>query len=363
MTKSFGLVLGAAVVATLAGCKNPNYKKHHSPAKQNAAIVATDPEPIQGPITVTPDVQPIEVQELSCTCPPGTKHAGKCACGAKDCKCGVIKAEAPAPVAPVSLNDKKPVEPETTEYIVQRGDYLAKISKRYNIKMDAIRRLNPQLKNDNVRIGQKIKLPGKIEVGAQTVPAGAFKAPDPKPAYTPYTGATTEYVVKSGDTLGKIAYAKGSNVRQVMELNGLTTSKIRVGQKLKVPAAATAAAAKPAVEKKPAVQAAAKPAPQPVEAAKPVAEPATPVEPAPVDELPTPSTETIAPVAETPAPAPAAVPDNAMEYEVQEGEDIIGVAIHFNLTPAIIREFNNLSADAVLVPGQKLLIPTDAIQR
>ena len=50
MTKSFGLVLGAAVVATLAGCKNPNYKKHHSPAKQNAAIVATDPEPIQGPI-------------------------------------------------------------------------------------------------------------------------------------------------------------------------------------------------------------------------------------------------------------------------------------------------------------------------
>jgi LysM repeat protein len=43
------------------------------------------------------------------------------------------------------------------------------------------------------------------------------------------------YVVKSGDVLGKIASANRTTVSAIKSLNGLTTDKINVGQKLKLP--------------------------------------------------------------------------------------------------------------------------------
>ncbi|MBO7130577.1 MAG: LysM peptidoglycan-binding domain-containing protein, partial [Fibrobacterales bacterium] len=57
-----------------------------------------------------------------------------------------------------------------------------------------------------------------------------------KPAFKPYTGPTKEYVVKGGDSLGKIAYANGITIKCLKEMNGLKSNNIRIGQKLKVPA-------------------------------------------------------------------------------------------------------------------------------
>ena len=70
---------------------------------------------------------------------------------------------------------KQVVEPETTVYIVQPGDYLAKISKKYNVKIAAIKSLNG-LNGDIIKVGQKLKLPGKIDVGEQKQPVVSKKA-------------------------------------------------------------------------------------------------------------------------------------------------------------------------------------------
>ena len=51
-----------------------------------------------------------------------------------------------------------------TTYTVQRGDYLAKISKKFGVTIASIKRLN-NLSEDSLRIGQKLKLPGNIDVG------------------------------------------------------------------------------------------------------------------------------------------------------------------------------------------------------
>ena len=51
------------------------------------------------------------------------------------------------------------ISEETTIHTVQRGDYLAKISKKYNVPISLIKRLNPELESDNLRIGQKLKIP------------------------------------------------------------------------------------------------------------------------------------------------------------------------------------------------------------
>lgn len=61
---------------------------------------------------------------------------------------------------------------------------------------------------------------------------GATRA---KAIYTPYVGPTREYVVKSGDTLGGIAYGNGINIRQLKELNNLTSDAMHVGMKLRIP--------------------------------------------------------------------------------------------------------------------------------
>ena len=219
----YGIVFGAAAVAVIAGCKDPDYKYTNAPASQNdVKQVSTDDN--AKPVTIEP------VVAKGCTCAPGTVHEKPCACGAADCAC--VVAAKPVVTADLSKPAEAPAA-ETTVYIVQRGDYLAKISKKFNITISSIKRLNPSIGEKNiVRVGQKLKLPGKVDVGVQAEPSKpvvAAKASAKKP-YVPYSGATKEYVVKSGDTLGGIAYSNGINIRQLKELNGLSKDTLRIGQ-------------------------------------------------------------------------------------------------------------------------------------
>lgn len=343
----FGVVLGIAAVATLAGCKDPDFPRTGGAASQTEVkIVDTTPAPVK-----TVEVEPAPAK---CTCPPGTKHTAPCTCGAPNCKC-VVEVK-PVVVADVS----KPVEPEYTIYIVQNGDYLAKISKKFNVTIASIKRLNPSIKKDVIRVGQKLKLPGKIDVGVQKAPVVAAPAMKvaAKKGYAPYTGATKVYVVVNGDTLGSIAYGNGINIRQLKELNGLSSDSLKIGQKLKIPAEKIAESKRPAPVKEAKVAAAAevkKPAVAVVEEKKsevvaPVAEPA----PAPL------VAEPAAPAAAVEKTEPAAPASTT--YVVQEGDDMTGVSIRWGVSAAEIRELNNMAEGDQLVPGQIIKLPADAQQ-
>lgn len=50
-----------------------------------------------------------------------------------------------------------------------------------------------------------------------------------------YVGPVKEYVVQSGDTVGRIAYEHGIAIRPFKEINGLRDDSLRVGQKFWVP--------------------------------------------------------------------------------------------------------------------------------
>ena len=354
----FGVVLGIAAVATLAGCKDPDYKHANSTATQNE-VKSADTTEVKS-VAIEPTV-------AKCTCAPGTKHTAPCTCGAPDCKC--IVETKPVVVADLS----KPVEPEYTIYVVQNGDYLAKISQKFNVTISSIKRLNPSIKKDVVRAGQKLKLPGKIDVsapvatsavagGAAAVTATAAKKPVAKKGYVAYTGATKEYVVKNGDTLGSIAYGNGINIRQLKELNGLSSDSLKIGQKLKVPAekVVKTAPAKKAEAAAPVKAEAAAPAKTeadaPAEAEKPAEVPA--------DEAPAEAAKDAAPVAEaekTAAPVKAEAAATTT-YVVQEGDDMTGVSIRWGVSAAEIRELNNLAETDQLVPGQIIKLPADAQQ-
>ena len=210
-----GVVFGVAALAVVAGCKDPNYVKRSGKAQDEVKNV---PAEQTTPVEVTPDVTPVEEQPTEV----------------------VVEEQQPAPeeVKPAEPAPA-PAEPEPvyTTYIVQRGDYLAKISKKFNVTLAALRKANPQIKDDNkVLLGQKIKIPGQHDVGEQTVPEGAFAKPAPKPAApASYTGATEDYVVKSGDTLSGIAKRYHTTVKHLCQLNKIKdTSILRLGQKIRV---------------------------------------------------------------------------------------------------------------------------------
>jgi len=148
----------------------------------------------------------------------------------------ISSSDPPKPAAAPS--SEKPVmmtlPGSTTTYVVQPGDTLSKISKKTGIKIDAIKKANPQIKNGICRVGQKLTIPGKVEIEP-------LKAVMPPALPQPYTGPTKTYVVKASDTLGSIAHAHKISVAQLKAMNNMKKDVISVGLKLTVPDPAAAA--------------------------------------------------------------------------------------------------------------------------
>ena len=147
----------------------------------------------------------------------------------------------PAEVAsnpPVAVA-QPPAVPQTagTEYVVVKGDSLWKIAKKFGVTTKAIETANPGVDPAKLKVGEKLSIPG-----------ATASAPDMTGSSGAGGGAEI-YVVKSGDTLSKIAKHYGVTIRAIESENGLSTTHIKVGQKLKIPAkteAAPAAAPVPA---------------------------------------------------------------------------------------------------------------------
>jgi LysM repeat protein len=144
--------------------------------------------------------------------------------------------EASNPPVLTSLPIAPPVtEAAATEYVVVKGDSFAKIAKKFGVSVKAIKAANPGVEPTKLKVGQKLSIPAS---------SGGAAAPAAASALTPTGSSTGEetYTVKSGDTLTKIAKAHGTTVKAIESENNLSTTKIKVGQKLKIPAKAEVAA-------------------------------------------------------------------------------------------------------------------------
>ena len=145
----------------------------------------------------------------------------------------------PLPVAPVAPTASG------TEYTVAKGDSFYTIGKKFGVSTKAIADANPTADSKKLKVGQKLNVPASASSAAPTALGGSV---------APIESATTEatYTVKSGDTLLRIAKAHGTTVKAIKSANSLTTDKIKVGQKLKLPVKEAAALA-PVVEPAPMV--------------------------------------------------------------------------------------------------------------
>jgi LysM repeat protein len=284
---------------------------------------------------------------------------------------------APTTVEPAPAPAPQTIHPQPVEYIVTAGDSVSAIAVRFNVRRPDIMALNPTLsKNPNgLRIGQKVLLPAGTDVSKKAVrrPTSAAPANAKRPA------GTTVYLVKPGDVLGGIAIKHGVTVAAIKSANNLKKDTIWAGQKLTIPAATkkpaakapakkVAPAKKPAEKKTPVVTAEDKPEvakeiPAPVVA--PVVEDAPVAPAAPVEEeaLPVQDGEDsiLPPVPEAPAEVAAPAQSDRV-YVVQEGDDLLSIAMRWQVSPAELRALNGLNGDAdpKLSPGTTLRLPMPA---
>lgn len=145
----------------------------------------------------------------------------------------------PMPTNPPGI---QPVETEAAgTYTVVKGDTLAKIAKAHGVTLKALEDANLGVVPTKLKIGQKLNLPSSgAAAPAATGTTGGIEMPGAA------TGSGETYVVKSGDTLAKIAKAHGVTLKTLEAANpNVDPNHIKVGLKLNIPAKAEAAAPAP----------------------------------------------------------------------------------------------------------------------
>jgi murein DD-endopeptidase MepM/ murein hydrolase activator NlpD len=166
---------------------------------------------------------------------------------------GVTAAAAPATAAPAS----EPSAPSGSGdvYVVQRGDSVYKIARRYGTTVQAIVATNNLANPSVLYAGQQLLIPGgdnATMVAAVATPQAAAATATPEAAAataTPQVAGDGEaYVVKWGDTAYKIAVRFGTTVRELTAANNLANPNVlKVGQVLRIGRGGGAAAGEPAV--------------------------------------------------------------------------------------------------------------------
>ncbi len=181
--------------------------------------------------------------------------------------------------SPIPTTTKTPLPAGYFTYVVQAGDQLRALAKQFGITLTALRTAN-NLTSDVIRTGQVLAVP------------------PPQPTATPRPAGST-YIVQAGDQLLVIARRFGLTLSSLRAANNLTTDVIRAGQALFIP--------------------------------------------------------TVTPT-RTPAP-PSATPTGVYTaYVVQPGDRLQRIAVWYGVTMTALRTANNLPNDT-LRAGQTLTIP------
>ena len=164
----------------------------------------------------------------------------------------------------LKIPEKEEIIPETNIYIVKSGDSLYQIAKKYNTTVDELKKIN-NLTSNILSIGQKITIPTKIAEEETKYDYYIVQKGDNLYQIAKKYNITTKdlkdlnnltsnllnvgqklkvpsikedyalYIVKSGDSLYQIAKEYNTTVNDIKNLNNLTSNLLSIGQELKIP--------------------------------------------------------------------------------------------------------------------------------
>jgi membrane-bound lytic murein transglycosylase D len=133
------------------------------------------------------------------------------------------------PTIATETKTEKPViisEGNKKYYVVKSGDYLGKIATQNGTTVEQIKKWNG-LSSNTVNVGQKLI----VGVEKETVSTTETKS---STSSSQSTATVSTHTVKAGESLYLISKKYGVTVDELKEWNNLTTTELKVGQKLTV---------------------------------------------------------------------------------------------------------------------------------
>jgi membrane-bound lytic murein transglycosylase D len=181
-------------------------------------------------------------------------------------------------------------------HTVKKGETLGAIARVYDTTVRELMEQNPGL-TSRIQIGQKLMVPSnRIEAAVTQTAASTSAAPS-------NSSSRKVYVVRKGDTLGKIASRNRVTVKQIQNWNNMRGTKINIGQRLNVGPPVTAVAS-----------------------------------------------------AQTTTTSNSGIPSgNVVRYEVKKNDSLFEIAKLHNVSVDSIKRVNNLDSNNIM-PGQILII-------
>ena len=200
---------------------------------------------------------------------------------------GKVKAPETTPAAPSTKSSKSSTA--TKNYKVKAGDGLIALARQFNVSTDTLANLNNMSTTGSLYVGQTLKVPANANFAAATTSSSTSSNSS--------TVATSNYKVKSGDTLIGIANSVGVSATELAAVNSNFDAKARLqrGQTIKVPVS------KELVDRQ--------------------------------------------------------LNDKAVSYKVKSGDTLTGVARRYNIGLGDLASANNLNTNSNLILGRTITIP------
>lgn len=208
---------------------------------------------------------------------------------------GKVTAPVSTPAAPSSKPTSNTKVP-TKSYTVKSGDGLIALARQFNIPTMTLANLNGLNVTDSLFVGQKLTVPASANVSPVSS-ATSNSSSSSNSSNSSSSVSTTNYKVKSGDTLIGIANSIGVSAEQIAAVNSNFDAKARLqrGQTIKVPAS------KDLVDRQ--------------------------------------------------------LNDQPVSYKVQSGDTLTGVAKRYNIGISDLAAANNLNSTSNLILGRTITIP------
>ena len=216
---------------------------------------------------------------------------------------GKVTAPATTPAAPSTKPTKSSAA--TKNYKVKPGDGLIALSRQFNVPTTTLATLNNIRTTDSLYVGQNLKVPANVEFTTAPTTSNSVASSTSSstssntPASSSSSVATTNYKVKSGDTLIGIANSVGISPEELAAVNTNFDAKARLqrGQTIKVPVT------KDLVDRQ--------------------------------------------------------LNDKAVSYKVKSGDTLTGVAQRYNIGLGDLAAANNLKTNSNLILGRTITIPAN----
>jgi len=114
-----------------------------------------------------------------------------------------------------------------TRHVVRKRDTFSLISKMFGVSANEIARVNGLTLQSRLKPGTELAIPRPTRTSPATVAAsGKSHAP-----------GDTSYRIQKGDTLSSVAARHSTTVEAIKALNGLSSSRLSIGQVLRVASA------------------------------------------------------------------------------------------------------------------------------